>query len=329
MPDNIRMAAEGTTFSDGTINVSWGIGGDPEVVAAPPASRSARLVAAIQAGAVVETTDDVTELPAAAPAVTYVRMVGTPAAGEVPVWNDAEGVFEPGTAGADEAAVQALIDASLESSTPSAPGIGPKNTSNAFTAGLSSTANLSVAFTPTAGRTVLMMVGAVGRGVNSITQTGVTWSRLTHRSAHTYNYCEIWKGRATGTPSGNATVALTGANWVGAVGWEFQASDFTLVSGEVGASNTAIASISTSYKPVTSGNILFGAFMQQNGSVSGFPYFSAGSVRGIYTAQAGSGGFGACFAATPDATSVTLAVSGGYTSNTGNELLLGELSWTP
>lgn len=95
MADNLKMAVEGTTFYDGVVNLSWGTGGDPEVVAVPPANRSAKLVAAIAAGSVVETADDVTPVPSPSTTRTFVQLSTEPDDGQTVVFNSGTGKFDP------------------------------------------------------------------------------------------------------------------------------------------------------------------------------------------------------------------------------------------
>src|SRR4051794_38600521 len=66
MSDHVRIVTQGHSFDDGTISVSWGAGSGAvrEVRDAPPATRSAKLVAAIDGGFGEETTAPV---PPAAP----------------------------------------------------------------------------------------------------------------------------------------------------------------------------------------------------------------------------------------------------------------------
>lgn len=97
MADNLKMAVVGTQFSDATVSIAWGTGRvASEVVAVPPANRSVALQQAILRGVVVETTDPVTSIPAAA-TPNYIRLSGPPASGDAPLFNVATGLWDPGS----------------------------------------------------------------------------------------------------------------------------------------------------------------------------------------------------------------------------------------
>lgn len=107
MADNLKMAVEGTQFSDGAISIAWATGRDSsEVVAVPPSERTSRLLDAIHAGTVVETTDPVTEYPSGTPSL-FVRLSEAFANGQVPTYNESTGLFDPGTGGGASPAVSA------------------------------------------------------------------------------------------------------------------------------------------------------------------------------------------------------------------------------
>lgn len=193
-------------------------------------------------------------------------------------------------------------------------------------AGLSNIQNKVITQTlPTLGRAQLLLIQAtgVGRTVNSVVQTGMTWSFVARRTTNLT--LEIWKGRCTSAPGTTLTINTSAANWIGAYSVQYDATDFTAVGPGAGASApNLIGNINFPYTPVGVGNTLFGAYGQQNGSgPAGFNSFD--EIPETAVPNGGAFGLGGCTADTPNPIiTLTCRVTGGFAANTGNEVMVQE-----
>lgn len=112
MANNLTMAVQGTSYTEGDISLAWGSGPGAvrEVIHLPPAQRPGRLLARISAGYVVETDLPITEgtiadVPIQATGL-FIELSAPPSDGQSIVFNADSGLFDP----APKAANIAQID---------------------------------------------------------------------------------------------------------------------------------------------------------------------------------------------------------------------------
>lgn len=174
------MAVEGTTFYDGAVNLSWGTGGNPEVVAAPPAVRSSNLLRAIAAGSVVETADPVTAIPNPVQP-NYIRISAAPSDGDTIIFNSETGKYDPAPSGGGGTefgrSLLSLEDAAALRSVVGPEGLGTAVLVNEYIGAKSDNQGGAVAlpFVPTAGNCIVV-VSALEDGSGSWTTAG--WTNL-------------------------------------------------------------------------------------------------------------------------------------------------------
>lgn len=102
--------------------------------------------------------------------------------------------------------------------------------------------------TLTAGKTAVILLGAHGRGGNSITQTNVVWTQRKTFNGNSL-WAELWTGVVSASAGATATVALTGSDVTGGI-------IFELASLTPTAASAGLTATGASGPNVTSGKLL-------------------------------------------------------------------------
>lgn len=94
---NLRMARQGTSFTEGDFGIAWGLGPGAvrEVVDIPENKRTGRLRGRIASGYIEETDEEPTKPPSKPPASVLIHLSEIPADGQGIVFNSDTNAFDP------------------------------------------------------------------------------------------------------------------------------------------------------------------------------------------------------------------------------------------